>query len=333
MNSAHANILERIECSTSSVADGSASTPELGLTQSDLADMMSAFNVASDRLQGTHQALQDEVSRLQRELSEANEQLRRSRELAALGQMAAGIAHEVRNPLGSIRLYATMLREDVADRPECLGMAEKIEQATSDLDLIVGDVLAFARELSPRLMPVHPVTQISQALEANAGMLNGTEIEIVRNESPPECSEWACLHADPGLLNQALSNLIRNGIEAIGEVGQLSISIEASALSDSRTGQNIPALAIVIEDSGGGFDESTLPKIFDPFFTTRSEGTGLGLAITHRIVDAHHGMIKVHNCDSGGGGCVRVTLPTTESALGNMNSNSEASQTSLNGTA
>src|SRR6185295_5586605 len=97
-------------------------------------------------LQSTHESLREQVSRLQAELSEANAQVERSKRLAALGEMAAGIAHEVRNPLGSIRLYARMLEQDLADRPAERSIATKIASAVGGLDGVVGDVLSFARD-------------------------------------------------------------------------------------------------------------------------------------------------------------------------------------------
>ena len=120
--------------------------PTLGLD--DLRQLMLTINETTQRLQQTHESLQLEVSRLQGELAEANAQLLRSRSLAALGEMAAGIAHEIRNPLASIGLYAQMLVEDLADRPETSRLAGKIGGAVDRLDTIVRDVLRFARATS-----------------------------------------------------------------------------------------------------------------------------------------------------------------------------------------
>jgi len=191
----------------------------------DMAELMDAFNTVTVRLQRTHGALQSEVRRLKRELRETNEKLRRSRELAALGQMAAGIAHEIRNPLGSIRLYASMLAEDLADREDCERMARRIEQATTDLDAIVGDVLAFSREIEPRAVSVHPCDLVNQALESTVSLLHQSSIEIRRQdlESKDACPN---VFADPGVINQALGNLVRNAIEAMEGAGVLEISLD-----------------------------------------------------------------------------------------------------------
>jgi signal transduction histidine kinase len=121
-----------------------------GPAPGELAELLGAFNDVTGRLQRTHERLQREVAGLKRELREANEQLSRSRRLAALGEMAAGIAHEVRNPLSSIRLYARMLEQDLADRPDQRSIAGRIGAAVHGLDAVVGDVLNFARELRVR---------------------------------------------------------------------------------------------------------------------------------------------------------------------------------------
>jgi len=117
----------------------------------ELEDLLRTFNDVTSKLQSTHETLRAEVSRLQGELEQANRRLRRSRELAALGEMAAGIAHEIRNPLGSIKLYTEALEADLRGDAPSHGTAVKIGSAVEGLDRIVGDVLAFAREM--RLRP------------------------------------------------------------------------------------------------------------------------------------------------------------------------------------
>ena len=121
------------------------------LTAEDLAALMDSFNSVTAKLQASHESLRGEVARLNRELSEANAALERSRRLAALGEMAAGIAHEVRNPVGGIRLYARLLDQDLSELPRQRELAIKIGEAAKNLDQIVGDVLTFSKEF--RLRP------------------------------------------------------------------------------------------------------------------------------------------------------------------------------------
>ena len=133
-----------VEAPPQRAAAVAARSPE-GLSVDDLRDLMESVTLTTQRLQATHVALQDQVARLQGELTEAKAALRRSEALAALGEMAAGIAHEIRNPLASIQLYAQMLGEDLNDRPPQVELCGKINRAVVTLDAIVRDVHCFAR--------------------------------------------------------------------------------------------------------------------------------------------------------------------------------------------
>lgn len=267
----------------------------------ELAELIGAFNEVTARLQGTHEQLRAEVARLTRELGEANVQLERSRRLAALGEMAAGIAHEVRNPLGCIRLYARMLQQDLADRPPELEIVRRIDTAAKGLDQVVGDVLSFARELKIQPEAVEIREALERALEAcRHDALPGSQAVEIAWEG---VEDRAAVHADPGLLQQALVNIIRNGIEAMAEAGAKPGRLAFSARSAEITlasGRPVAAAAIRIADAGPGISDEVLGRMFNPFFTTRRAGTGLGLAIVHRIMDAHGGRILVRNSPAGG---------------------------------
>ncbi|MCL4198559.1 MAG: hypothetical protein KJZ69_13820 [Phycisphaerales bacterium] len=276
----------------------------------DLAEIMSAFTRVTDRLQGAHQTLQAEVSRLNRELRETNEQLRRSRQLAALGQMAAGIAHEVRNPLGSIRLYASLLVDDLADRPESIRLARQIARAVSDLDAVVGDVLNFAREITIRPAPLGVGAALDQAIESCRAMMHEARI-VVRRNAESEATLPPLL-ADASLLNQALVNVIRNAVEAMSGEGTLTLYAEVDPSEPPKDAGGVaaaPAILLKIDDTGPGIPEEISERIFNPFFTTRAAGTGLGLAIVHRIIDAHGGEIRIGRAE-GGGASIGLRLPT-----------------------
>lgn len=267
------------------------------LSAGDLAEVLAAFNDVTARLHTSHEALRGEVARLQAELRDANEQIERSRRLAALGEMAAGIAHEVRNPLGSIRLYARMLEQDLIDRPTEQGVARKIAAAVTGLDAIVGDVLTFAREM--RVAPLASETEamITRAIEECRDCSAGIDV-VVRVEPPA-----ASVVCDAALAHRALTNILRNAFEAVRDhaardgqsagapIGRVTVT---AGLRRARRGG--PGEAVVsVRDSGPGVPEHVLPRIFNPFFTTRASGTGLGLAIVHRIMDAHAGRVSVSN--------------------------------------
>lgn len=254
------------------------------LTPADLAELMRAFNEVTGKLHDSHERLQGEVERLRRELREANEQLQRSRRLAAMGEMAAGIAHEVRNPLGSISLYARMLEEDLAQRPEQCELAVKIGEAVRGLDAIVRDVLGFARELKLRAQPLDAAGALRRAAEAVlAGV--GADVEVRWLEGP-----MVALRGDRDLVHQALLNVVRNAVEAMEAAERRVLTLGAARVEDPEAGERV---ALLVEDTGGGIAPEVIDRMFNPFFTTRASGTGLGLAIVHRIVDAHGGRVVV----------------------------------------
>ena len=258
------------------------------LTPADLAELMSAFNEVTGRLQETHESLRREVVRLQAELRDANEQLQRSRRLAALGEMAAGIAHEVRNPLGSIGLYARMLEHDLADRPAERATAVKIAAAVKGLDAIVGDVLTFARELAPRPEPLSAADSLARAVEL-ALADRPASAPAIRVRLPERDAD---LLADSVQGPQAILNIVRNAVQSMDETPPppdghtLALGV---AVGDSGE------VVLSISDSGPGVRQDVVDRMFNPFFTTRRTGTGLGLAIVHRIMDAHAGQVRVFN--------------------------------------
>ncbi len=293
-----------------SIADASDRTPgeHSANRLDDLAGIIRAYTEVTDKLQRSHEALHDEVARLQRELTGANAQLQRSKRLAALGEMAAGIAHEVRNPLAAIQLYAEMIVEDVqavaqGRRPagalcEPAETAGKIASAVRGLNGIVGDVLSFAREIRPQLREVEVSLLLDRAVSLHAPAFAAGGIAVARDDRHRP-AVVACV--DPDLIVQALLNLVRNAVDAMMIAG----SAQPRQLTlDARGEQS--QLVLVVRDTGPGIAEAHIDRIFNPFFTTRSTGTGLGLAIVHRIVDAHGGTISVYN---DGGAVFEVRLP------------------------
>ncbi|MCC7389957.1 MAG: hypothetical protein IT431_14445 [Phycisphaerales bacterium] len=294
------------------------------LTADDLGELLAAFNEVTAKLQVSHDQLTAEVSRLRHQLREADEQLQRSRRLAALGEMAAGIAHEIRNPLGSIGLYSRMLAEDLGDRPEERSVAVKIGRAVRGLDAIVSDVLAFAGESRMRLGAATAGELLGSALEqagaeiAAAGVRG--RVELPAGDLGLECDE--------GKMRQALVNVIRNGVEAIEEArrrgwvgaGELVVSASAAELPEGA------GVAFAVRDSGTGIHGEPTERMFNPFYTTREAGTGLGLAIVHRIVDAHGGRVSVSNNGPGvgDGATVEIVIPLRHAGAGRTSESGKA---------
>ena len=274
----------------------------------DLKHLMRSVNETTERLADTHAVLQREVVRLQGELAEANAQLRRSRDLAALGEMAAGIAHEVRNPLASIGLYVAMLGEDVEDRPQSAQLCEKIARAVEGLDAIVRDVLLFAKDTSLSTEPTTAGVLLERALESCQSLLVEADVRLVR-VGPAD--GHLSLEADSGLLVQALGNLIRNGVEAMVESAASRRELRVEAIRQRRRcpdGRRAVRIVFCVADTGPGLSPEARQRMFNPFFTTRRTGTGLGLAIVHRIVDAHGGHVTAANGPDGGAR-VELCLP------------------------
>lgn len=263
----------------------------------ELAELMSAFNAVTAKLEDTHHTLRAEVARLNDELSDTRSQLRRAQELAALGEMAAGIAHEVRNPLGSIRLYAEALAQDLDDRPQESNIARNIVSSVTHLNGVVGDVLAFARELRVNTETLDAADVIDAAITAcHRDDLKAT-VDVHNLTSQPDTT----IDADPTLLRQAVINVVRNAVEAAASnatnpepTPRVTVEAKPIALRE-QSGARREATAIIVTDNGPGIPEDVRTRIFNPFFTTRETGTGLGLAIVHRILDAHNGRVSIED--------------------------------------
>lgn len=250
------------------------------------AEFVRSLTEVTARMQETHATLTSQVERLKAELAEANERLRRSRSLAALGEMAAGIAHEIRNPLGAIALNAEMLREDVAANPHATASVEKILRAARRLDRIVGDVMSFARDTRLNAAATTAREILELAASDCEALLEREDVDL-RVDVDGACE----LVADGPLVAQAVSNLVRNAVEAMHgrAVREVTLSAREAKLR-TADGARRGFVVLAVEDTGPGIPAEARERIFNPFFTTREEGTGLGLAIVHRIVDAHGGM-------------------------------------------
>lgn len=290
--------------------------PMASMSAVELAELVEAFNDAAAGLQRAHESLQSEVRRLENELRDTKQQLERASRLASLGEMAAGIAHEVRNPLGSIKLYASVLVADLADRPSECGIARKIAGAVDRLNAVVGDVLTFSRQVRVSPARVSVASLFEEAIEACRGCITpGLVIERMESESD---SVWC----DSNLVHQALVNVIRNAMEAMSEHGVSCPKLVFDAAVRrvlTRGGERESMVALVIRDNGPGVPHGVMDRIFNPFFTTRETGTGLGLAIVHRIMDAHAGRVTIRNLSQSNetnspgavaaGACVELLFP------------------------
>lgn len=278
----------------------------------DLPELVRTLNAVAGELQSTHTSLQAQVAQLKSELAEANAQLRRSQALAALGEMAAGIAHEVRNPLGAIQLNVQLLASDLEAKPEQAELCTKVSQAVEGIDAIVRDVLTFAREMRIRPEPLAATDLTNRALDACESLIHRSGIDV--HVSTDGTSDELVIEGDALLLTQALGNVVRNAVEAIVESSPARQELRLTAGTGHRRGpggQRSNHLVLTVEDAGPGIPEGIADRIFNPFFTTRSTGTGLGLAMAGRIVEAHGGHIALGKSTLGGAK-VELCLPTQQ---------------------
>jgi len=256
----------------------------------ELGRIILAYSEVTEKLEQSQKVLMQTVQSLQQELGEKNRLLERRNRLAALGEMAAGMAHEIRNPLGGIQLYSSMLAKDLADRPEPLKIVQKISGGVRRLESLVSQVLQFTREITAHIGPMDLSETIEQAIELASPQLDSRKVQCI-------CTgpKQLMVRADATLVGQAVLNLVLNAAEAIDGPGKITVQFDKPPMeSDAK------AFHLVIRDSGPGIPTQILDRIFNPFFTTKETGTGLGLAIVHRVVEAHDGTIIASNADGGG---------------------------------
>ena len=223
---------------------------------------------------------------------EAIEAARRSEALAAVGELAAGLAHEVRNPVAAIRGAGQAMGPD-ATAEQHSEMLEVIGEETERLGRVVGEFLDYARPGSPRTdaVDLEAVTRRSLKGFALSGKQLQAELKVAADST--------VVRGDADQIQRAIDNLIRNAWEATGDGGQLSVEIFA---------EGDHSIAIRFDDNGPGIPAEEIPKLFIPFHTTKPSGTGLGLALVHRIVEAHQGRILV-NGRPGVGAAFTLVFP------------------------
>jgi signal transduction histidine kinase len=209
--------------------------------------------------------------------------------------MATGLAHEIRNPLGSISLFASLLERDLDDCSNEVALVRKIQNGVRNLDDIVSDVLAFARPdvMDRRHVRICEVVSSAIGLADPRFQKDGVAVELTN------LSRDIVILADAGQLQRALLNLLLNAAEACDAGGFVRVS--GRRINDE-------AVEIHVADDGPGIEPEVMDRIFNPFFTTKDSGTGLGLAIVHRIVESHGGTIRAGNMP-GGGAAFSIRLP------------------------
>lgn len=286
----------------------------LGLFESAVPLLPHAFLLYAFGVAGTlllrYRVSREELEKAARSLEEKSEELRHSyaelrlvqselltkKQLAAVGELAAAIAHEVRNPLAIIvNAVAGLRRSEVReqDRTMLLGI---VDEEAARLNRLVTDLLRFARPVSVKRSPVSLLELANRS--RSAAMLDGHQILVRMDEDPELQTVWV----DPSLFRLVFDNLVENACQAMKSGGTVGITVHRGQLRGE------PAVRIEIADSGQGMEQGVRERALDPFFTTRPSGTGLGLPIVHRIVEAHGGEIQLDS-EEGQGTTVTLLLP------------------------
>jgi two-component system sensor histidine kinase HydH len=252
-------------------------------------------------LEGRAQARGDAetIARQMRELERAQRELVQQEKLAAIGRVAAGVAHEVRNPLGVIRASAAMVQEGFQRGEDAHRACEFICQEIDRLNALISALLCFSRPAELRRHAVSIDEVIERALTLAADQLRQRRIALQRESAP----DVPILRADPDLVSQLIYDLLCNASEALGEGGRIAV----------RTARSPGGVCVEVADSGAGVAPEVAAQLFEPFFTTKATGTGLGLSMAERIARAHGGTLAFVAGrglgPQGRGACFRLQLP------------------------
>jgi signal transduction histidine kinase len=242
-----------------------------------------------------YKAAAEQLSAANQSLREAEAAVRRSERLAALGQLTAGLAHELRNPLGTIRVSAEVLSQHLPDDPVAHEMAGYIREEVDRTSSLITRFLEFSRPFHLRLQPADLTEVIDRAVAQVERHSPPFEVSIYKNYSP-DVAQFAF---DAELVERVIYNLLLNAIEATPKGGAVTL----------KTRPAEDGVEVSVIDRGTGIEPRELENIFNPFFTTKPTGVGLGLAIVSKIVDEHGGKVAVES-QVGKGSVFRVFLPT-----------------------
>ena len=249
---------------------------------------------------------------VQRDITEfknLEKQLYDSQKLAALGQLSAGIAHEIRNPLSSIKMSLQILAKRMNPEGNDLKRFKIAEKEVDHLEMLVSNILAFAKPVEPKKAPADLSKVLEQAIALAEKGITDKKIEV-----QTEFADIPPVAVDAAMMADAFLNVIRNAVEASKEYGKIKVSLRYAY----ETRQSV---VVEIKDDGDGIDAEDMPHIFNPFFTRKNYGTGLGLSLVKKIIDIHQGMIDIFS-KKNEGTKVLIVLPLgTESVRSSITNN------------
>ena len=237
-------------------------------------------------------------------------QIRRSDRLASLGTLSAGMAHEIKNPLVSIKTFAQLLPERYQDSDFRETFSNLIGHEIDRIDSLVNQLLRFARPAKPLLKPMHVHTVLEKSLQLLGHRLYQKEIKLTRSWR----ADVDTIHADADQLEQVFLNFFLNAMDAMKRGGEMVVSTEIRPAEEwvaavtGTNGDGHEILHITIRDNGEGIRREDIPHVFDPFFTTKDYGTGLGLSVVHGIIQEHSGQIEVES-ELSKGTAFHILLP------------------------
>jgi two-component system, NtrC family, sensor histidine kinase HydH len=265
--------------------------------------VVNRFVVESRRQTQRYQDLAETLAETNRRLEQAQAEARRSERLAALGQLSAGLAHEIRNPLGVIKGSAEMLTQKLGEsNPLAMELAGYISTETNRLSALVTRFLDFARPLHADLTPQDITAVLNRALHDVAQLWRGAPVRVEKEYAPG----LPLVPLDESLCEQAFVNIVQNAYDAMSASGgTLRVKVR-NARGQGRDGANsrgdkVDGVEVRIEDTGPGIPPELREQIFNPFVTTKKTGVGLGLSIVSKIIDGHHGSIRIEVADGSAG--------------------------------
>jgi two-component system sensor histidine kinase HydH len=233
------------------------------------------------------------------EIGQLKDEIETNKRLAAIGRLAAGVAHEIRNPLSSLKGYATFFKEIFEKDSDNYNIADVMTKEVDRLNRVVSELVELAKPLHVSGKPVHLKDLIKESIKIVEHEANLNHIIIDLDLD----NDIGSIIGDKDRLNQVLLNLYLNAIQAMENSGKLGIKLTRCNFTNN--------VKIKVSDTGSGIKKEELPDIFEPYFTTKLSGTGLGLAIVHNIIKAHKGEVKVKS-EPGRGTDFTIILPDRE---------------------
>ena len=264
------------------------------IEKDEFGELAQSFNAMAEEIQEYREHLEKTVQAKTVELKQAQDSLLQSEKLASIGLLAAGVAHELNNPLTSILMNINLLMEEVEKEPRFYNELKRVSEDTIRCKRIIDDLRDFSRrhKLEVQTCDLNQIVRNALGLIAHELKLHGIKLF---EELDPRLPAIEC---DSGRIQQVLMNVFVNALQAMPRGGRLTV----------RTGIRDGAVEVIVQDTGCGIASAIKGKIFDPFFTTKQDGTGLGLSLVYRIMEEHEGSVTIENVTPAGSGSGRTEM-------------------------